>query len=444
MRLLSVSAAVALSLSSCGVVHSIGAASSSNNNSNDPFPPNRVVTWKTPDSPYASYLGSLMSAARPAPASQARRRLEEETIDLSSYSIKFEKCLYIKQYDEDHNDETVLATQKLVVFRLCYDSGGMCSSSGCKTNYGEYVIDMDTYLEATLQHKKNEQDDYCEACQSCATDAAADGGGRDRRRSRRRRATTTVDCDTCYSQCQNIDSMEEYGYVDAAEYYKCEKVYKNDNTGVVYYAGAMCDKSGTRIKVGLFTDEYCETYDADAAPDTYIKKNGYNVKLSYHLMKHTFTTEDCVASCMGVDDDDDDGDGDYAEAVTADVCKTLYEAAGKCETPHSFASGIASYSDIYASQVSNEGTVCEYIASINSGAYDESGELVVKSSKTINIVGGTKYDSVQTTGGQKFALTFFIIGTVGFVAYAVFLRQRVNQAVRRGIIAHVGGGGTMA
>ena len=434
MRLLSVSAAVALLLSTCGVVHSVGASSPSNDR--NPFVPKKV-TWKTPDSPYASYLGSLMSAARPAPASQARRHLEEETIDLSSYSIKFEKCLYIKQYDEDHNDETVLATQKLVVFRLCYDNGGMCSSSGCKTNYGEYVIDMDTYLEATLQHKKNEQDDYCEACQSCATDAAADGGGRDRRRGRRR--ATTVDCDTCYSQCQNIDNMEEYGYVDASEYYKCEKVYKNDNTGVVYYAGAMCANSGARIKVGLFTDEYCETYDADAAPDTYIKKNGYNVKLSYHLMKHTFTTEDCVASCAGVD-----GDGDYAEAVTAEVCKTLYEAAGKCETPYSFASGIASYSDYYASQVSNEGTVCEYIASINSGAYDESGELVVKSSKTINIVGGTKYDTVQTTGGQKFALTFFIIGTVGFVAYAAFLRQRVNQAVRRGMIAHVGGGGGMA
>ena len=438
MRLLSVSASVALSLSSRGFVHSIGADSSSNN-SNNSFSPNKV-TWKTPDSPYASYLGSLMTAARPAPDSQSRRRLEDVKIDLSSYSIKFEKCLYIKQYDEDHNDETVLATQKLVVFRLCYNNGGMCSSNGCKTNYGEYVIDMDTYLEATLQHKKNEQDDYCEACQSCAD--AADGGGRDRRRSRR--LATTVDCDTCYSQCQNIDNMEEYGYVDAAEYYKCEKVYMNDNTGVVYYAGAMCDKSGTRIKVGLFTDEYCETYDSDASPDTYIKKNGYNVKLSYHLMKHTFTTEDCVASCAGVDDDDDDGDGDYAEAETAEVCKALYGAAGKCETPHSFASGIASYSDYYASQVSNEGTVCEYIASINSGAYDESGELVVKTTKTINIVGGTKYDTVQTTGGQKFALTFFIIGTVGFVAYAAFLRQRVNQAVQRGMIAHVGGGGTMA
>jgi hypothetical protein len=428
MKIFSVFAAVTLSLPSSGVVRLVDAASPANDS--NPFAPK--VTWKTPDSPYASYLGSLMTAARPTPDSQLRRRLEDGEIDLTSYSIKFEKCLYIKQYDEEHNDETVLATQKLVVFRLCPNDGSGCSSSSCKSNYGEYIVDMDTYLESTLQHKKNEQDAYCEACESCAS--AADDGGRDRRRRR-----TAVDCDTCYSQCQNIDNMEEYGYVDAAKYYSCEKVYKNDNTGVVYYAGAMCANSGARIKVGLFTDEYCEDYDADASPDQYIKKNGYNVKLSYHLMKQTFATENCVASCAGTDDNDRDGDGNYAESYTAEVCTTLYEAAGKCETPHSFSSGMGSYSDYYDTQVANEDTVCEYIANINSGAYDETGELVVKTS-TLHISGGTRYDTVQTTGRQKFALTFFVIGTVGFVAYAAFLRQRVNVYKRKGIISPRAGG----
>ena len=430
MRFLFVSAAVALSLSSCGVVHSIGADSPSNDS--NPFVPKKV-TWKTPDSPYASYLGSLMAAARPTPDSQLRRRTEEETIDLSSYSIKFEKCLNIKQYDEDHNDETVLATQKLVVFRLCPTKGSACSSVGCKTNYGEYVIDMDAYLESTLQHKKDEQDAYCEACQSCADAAVEDPGEGERRETR-------VNCDTCHLQCRNIDKMEENGYVDAAEYYRCKKVYKNHNTGVVYYAGAMCANSGTRIKVGLFTDKSCENF-FDAVPDTYIKKKGQPVNLSYHLMKQTFATNDCVASCAGVDEDDEDGDGNYVELVTAKVCETLYEAAGKCETPHEFASGIGSNSGYYA-QVANEDTVCTYIASINSGAYDETGKLVAKT-KTITIVGGTRYD-VQTTGRQKFSLTFFAIGTVGIVAYAAFLRRKVKRYVRKGMIMHIGDGGAMA
>ena len=204
-----------------------------------------------------------------------------------------------------------------------------------------------------------------------------------------------------------------------AEYYKCEKVYENDNKNLVYYAGAMCSNSGTRIKVGRFTDEYCENLDESVSTDTYIKKNGYNVKLSYHLMKNTFVADECIASCTEVKDDDDDDDDDNSEVETTEVCRNLYEASGKCETPHGFASFISSsvtYSDDYNTQVENVDTVCQYVANINSGAYNDSGKLVVKSS-TLYIVGGRSTTSlVQTTGGKKFALTFFVIGTVGLVA----------------------------
>jgi hypothetical protein len=183
-----------------------------------------------------------------------------------------------------------------------------------------------------------------------------------------------------------------------AEYYKCEKVYENDNKNLVYYAGAMCSNSGTRIKVGRFTDEYCENLDESVSTDTYIKKNGYNVKLSYHLMKNTFVADECIASCTEVKDDDDDDD-DNSEVETTEVCRNLYEASGKCETPHGFASFISSsvtYSDDYNTQVENVDTVCQYVANINSGAYNDSGKLVVKSS-TLYIVGGRSTTSLVQT-----------------------------------------------
>lgn len=397
------------------------------------FAPKRM--WVTP---HASNLGSIMSVARPTSNSQLRRNLDEDAeVDLTSYSIKFEKCQDIKQYAEDHNDETVLETKKFVIFRLCpnaSDGSNGCSSSTCKSSYGEYIVDLESYMGAMLQQKSDEQEAYCEACNDCAAAADAEDAADDGRR--RRRLTTDVDCDTCYSQCQNIANLEDYGYADAAEYYKCEKVYENENKNLVYYAGAMCSNSGSRIKVGLFTDESCENYDESASTDTYIKKNGYNVKLSYHLMKKTFVADECIASCADVEDDDG-GDDDNTEVETTEVCGNLYKASGKCETPHGFASGISSsvtYSDDYSTQVDNEDTVCQYIANINSGAYNDSGELVVKSS-TLYIVGGrSTISSVQTTGGQKFALTFFVIGTVGLVAYAAYLRQKVNQCVKQGLI----------
>jgi hypothetical protein len=96
-----------------------------------------------------------------------RRNLDEdEEINLTSYSIKFEKCQDIKQYNEDHNDETVLETKKFVIFRLCpnaSDGSNGCSSSTCKSGYGEYIVDLETYLGNMLQQKSDEQDAYCEA-----------------------------------------------------------------------------------------------------------------------------------------------------------------------------------------------------------------------------------------------------------------------------------------
>jgi hypothetical protein len=509
-----VSAVIALTLSSSshgggGVVRAAAAAANTVSSSwtTNPFAPPNPSWWKTPQSPYASYLGTLLSAAQPTTNSQLnniRRNLENDdddqssSIDLSSYSIKFEKCQYIKQYatsdngNNNNNDqsssETVLETKKFVIFRLCPNSSSSsgsdsssssttttnsCTSSNCKSNYGEYVIDLETYLEATLQIKSDEQEAYCEACQYCDTgdDAAAaeedadeDDANRQRRilhehRPRRhlRQLTSSVDCSTCYDQCQNIANMGDYGYADASEYYKCEKVYENENKNLVYYAGAMCSNSGSRIKVGLFTDAYCENYDATASPDTYIKKNGYNVKLSYHLMKKTFVNDECITSCASSSyDNDGDNDADNNNADdgnnVAEICQNLYAASGKCETPHGFTSGITSssysasssseYYDEYSTQIDNEDTVCQYIANINSGAYDDSGELIVKTS-TLYIVGGgrSSITSVQTTGGQKFALTFFVIGTVGLVAYAAYLRQKVNQCVKKGLLERIGGGG---
>lgn len=386
-------------------------------NNNNPFAPKVSRNTRR-----ANYVGSLMKNARPTPNSQLRHLEEDQEIDISSYSIKFEKCQHIKQYAEERNEDidSVLETKGFVIFRLCPDS----SCSSCNYNYGEYIVDMETYLESTLQHKEEEQEQYCQACEECANQANDDAAANDANGGGRK---LSVNCNTCYNQCQNIENMEENGYVDAAEYIKCGKVYENENTGVVYYAGAICANDGARIKVGLFTDEQCSLYDADAQVDNYLKNgDGYNVKLSYHLLKQTFVADECIASCTKVDENADAGNDDanaaQQEVETAEVCENLYEAAGKCENPHGFTNGMDySNSEYYDVQAANEETVCDFITTIQSGHYDETGEIVV--------VGGQSTilsSSIQTTGGQKFALTFFVIGTVGLAAYAALLHQKIK------------------
>lgn len=311
--------------------------------------------------------------------------------DLSQYSIKFEKCQTTKQYNGANNDaSTILSTKRFVLFRLCPDDS--CS------NYGEYIVDMDTYLQVTIPQIEADQEQYCNTCNACAAQDYVDDDG-----------CNALDLDTCYGTCMNIAKMESNGYVDAAEYIQCGKVYENQNTGVMYYAGAMCSSAGSKIKIGLFADKYCtKLADVDSI-DHYIKNNGgYNVKLSYHLLKQTFSAADggnFVANC-------------YEDGVVSEMCQNLYEVAGKCESTHGFV-GMANDDENYSNQLLNENQVCEFISNIRAGHYDQSGEIVLTGMSTYSLSRANLSDS------QTFALAFFVVGTAGLALYAFYLRQKI-------------------
>jgi len=243
--------------------------------------------------------------------------------------------------------------------------------------------------------------------------------------------------------------MEDNGYLDAADYIECQQVYENENTGMVYYAGAICASSGSRIKIGLFYDEDCSIMDESADIESYLKNDdGYNMKLSYHLLKQVFPEDACVADCLQVDEDEnddnnDDGDGDEEEQEkeTAEVCQQLYEAAGKCEDAHGFDNGI-DYQNYqgednwsYDNLVAQEELVCDFISSLQAGTYDQSGEIVVSGGRS------TESGGTRTTGGQKFALTFFTLGTVGLAGYAAMLHSQLTKGAKADLSRQ---GGAMA
>jgi hypothetical protein len=282
---------------------------------------------------------------------------------------------------------------------------------------------MESYLEAMIEHKNQEQEQYCNDCDAClAIEQAADD------QTYEDGMCNNVDTSTCFNKCQNIANMETNGYVDAALYTQCGKVYQNQNTGVSYYAGAMCSSSGSHIKIGLYKDDQCSVLDSSAEIDHYIKnENGYNVKLSYHLLKQVTGGDACVASCAG-DDYNDDGN------TVSKVCQALYGDAGKCESYHGFSSGINSNQDNYSSQISNERAVCEFISAIRAGHYDQSGEIVLTGITTTSMAASI----ARASDGQIFALTFFVIGTLGLAAYVFYLKRKIRQGnnlMKRGLVA---------
>jgi hypothetical protein len=396
---------------------------------------------KTTNNANSAYVSKLVRGARETPNSQLRRL--EDNIDLTNYSVKFEQCQFVKTYSDDLADEeessTVLQTQRFVIFRLCPNN----SCESCQYNYGEYVIDLETYLEATVEYQQELQENMCQACQEYyenqqnaeeedAAEEEEEDGGR-----RRRRRAMNIDYETCYDECQKIENMEENGYVDAVNFLECQMVYDPEDDGQsALYAGPICSSNGSKIKIGVFSDEECNIVDANKDVEDYLKDgDGYQMKLSHALLKTIYAEDTCISCLEPAEEDenaenaDADDNQEEQQKETTEMCQNLYEVAAKCEDQHGMEA--AAYwknmqqqngeeNDMY-NQEAQEELVCDYIQSLKSGTYDESGEIVV--SGGTSVVGG----GAQTTGGQKFALTFFILGTVGLAVYAAMLHSKLTK-----------------
>jgi hypothetical protein len=188
------------------------------------------------------------------------------------------------------------------------------------------------------------------------------------------------------------------------------------------YAGPMCASGGSKIKIGVFYDEECNVPDYDKDVDDYLMDgDGASMKLSHALLKTVYSS-DCISCLEPVEEDenDDNNNDDEKEAEVLEMCEQLYEASAKCEKTNGFDNGYANY-DGYENQLAQEGVVCDFVESLKAGSYDESGEIVVNGANS-SIGSGA-----ETTGGQKFALTFFILGTVGLAGYAAMLHSKLTK-----------------
>ena len=419
----------------------------------NPFAPkqNRKAAAKT------AYVNKLVGGAVPTKNSQLGRRLQDEyEVDISGYSVKFEQCQFVKAYDDDLADDedslTVLATKRFVLFRLCPDD---CSS--CNYNYGEYLVDIESYLEATVEYFQDEQEEMCNYCNEVCYQNAnqqqnqdngeeqeqqdngeeqqqeEDGGER-----KLQNQYYNVDCDTCVDKCAMIENMEENGYIDATEFLECQMIYdpEDDNKDALY-AGPICASSGTKIKIGVFKDEECMYLDSSKDVDDYlVDGDGVAMGLSHALLKQTYT--DTCISCKEPEEWDENNNNQGNDQEDADevieMCERLYEEAAKCEKTHGFDDGYANYYG-YENQLAQEEVVCDFMQSLKSGTYDEEGEIIISGSSSMSRGGKS------TTGGQKFALTFFILGTVGLAVYAAVLHSKL---VKGGKVDLSTSGGAMA
>jgi hypothetical protein len=90
--------------------------------------------------------------------------------DMAAKAFKYSGCAAIKEFDNENAEESgnpfVLNTY--AVFRLCpAESCNKYSMTGCGKNYGEYVVEMKTYLSSILDYYEYRYEDYCCYCETC-------------------------------------------------------------------------------------------------------------------------------------------------------------------------------------------------------------------------------------------------------------------------------------
>jgi len=335
------------------------------------------------------------------------RKLEEdgdgEEVDMSwvvGYSLKFQGCHHVKQWNGDaEDDEDVkIETKRLVRFRLC--PSDMCTETnagGCKSGYGDYVLDLNTYINSYYELKNQVTEQACENYMNNNCDCNDDDGKGDDFN----REYCEYDCfvDAGMSECvdRNPYADDEVEEVNVDEYLECaqldvkededRKLEEEAEEEAAYYVGPYCAKQGGDIYLGVFTEDSCTTF-----ADDYGGKSTYEALTGQTL---PYSSESLVGmECLTTKEVDDDGEVNVYEQV-----EELYQAAGKCEE------NLA------------EGTVDE--PNSNGCSYIEGVKIV-------------REDGVVRSGSARsnpVATAFIVIFAMAFVAmafYVYYLRTRLG------------------
>lgn len=241
---------------------------------------------------------------------------------VADYSIKFQGCHAIKQWNEDAQgeDDVRIATTRLVRFRLCpSDACSDSKATGCTNSYGDYIVEIDTFMEAWMEAKQQSIEEACQKkLNSCGCDNGDENG-----------EYCEYNCfvDAGMTECVDRNPYEEdngqqQAQFNLKEYMECKKLDAGNDDGVVFYVGPHCSEQGGAISLQVFTDDAC----------TEVSEQSFASLMGYEL---PFSTESIVdsscLSCKEIAENENQNDA-YDQDQVREGCEALYKYAGKCES----------------------------------------------------------------------------------------------------------------
>jgi hypothetical protein len=360
------------------------------------------------------------------------RRVEEEEYDwetqmawITGYSLKFQGCHSVKQWngDADEDEDVKISTKRLVRFRLCpSDTCSASKAAGCSADYGDYIIDMDTFMSSYFEGRADEIEYNCQwqLLNKCDCQDSDDKGD-------------DFNADYCEYDCFNDAGMSEcidrnpYQEEDEAnvfeleEYMECKEIEPANNDErrrrkleeeeeVKYYVGPYCSSQGGSIKLGMFTDDSCTEF---ASSDIDFKTlMGFD--LPYSGENANLIDMECIGciekqdpeeewnNANGDDQNNNNQNGDEQDADNViEMCETIYTYAGKCEANLPIDSTYG------------------YTANNNACTYME-GIRIIREDGIVDT------GSNRTSGTANAFIVIFAMGFAGMAFYVFYLRTSLG------------------
>lgn len=229
-----------------------------------------------------------------------------DTSYLAGYSVKFQGCHHVQQWNDNAQDEDDLKimTQRLVRFRMCpADSCSSSSTKGCDKNYGDYLVDMETYVNVYLNQIQEQYMNNNNYYNNNMNRGLANNNNNNK---------YNMNFED-YLQCTEMSLDDDQRRVLANNNYYNGNYYGADEE-VQYFIGPYCAEQGGEIRLGVFHDDTCTVFADDGAEMFELVHNGMPLPYS----QKSLVTLECM-SCGG-----------YGEVN--ELCESLYEVSGKCET----------------------------------------------------------------------------------------------------------------
>jgi hypothetical protein len=150
--------------------------------------------------------------------------------------------------------------ERYMAFFICEQNG-----SGYEGNCQEYVTDLNTYLEMTVEAVQN----VCQACQNqCRRRRLEEEEGQQGERQQQDN-NVAVNCQTCTNECGAL-LYGGGGGNDESQYLECQESH-NDGE-LQYYTAPQCGKDGS-LSIGYFYDDECTVKASSVAQDLGLEYN---------------------------------------------------------------------------------------------------------------------------------------------------------------------------